>query len=134
MPENVITNLSNRGMYAGELLRDRFTGKSKHTMDWNNHRWIRFRTTMSLLEDYLKKIEENFNISNPEIEMSYDDLMKRKYSDPPRSYQFANSQKEFVIEEVEQLRSFIKVLNERMYSFSEGTPKPAPELKNQPKV
>ncbi|MBS1495103.1 MAG: patatin-like phospholipase family protein [Bacteroidetes bacterium] len=134
MPEEVITHLSERGMYAGELLRDRFTGTSGHPMDWNNHRWIRYRTTMCMLENYLKNIEKKFEEFDPNIEKGYEELLHRANGEPPQCYEFTNDQREFAIDEMERLREYIQRLNERMYSYCSGSPRPAPELKAKPKI
>jgi predicted acylesterase/phospholipase RssA len=134
MDEEFIGKISKRGMYAGIKIRDRFTGEAKHDMDWNNHRWIRFRASLCMLEEYLEKFEKNYEKENPDIEMSYDKLLNRANNELPKSYRLKNSQKSFAINETAKLRKFIKELLDEKNSFCDNSPKPRPELKAKPRI
>lgn len=56
MDEKVIAALSERGGRAGGMLADRFTGRDGSKLDWENHRWVRFRSTMAMLEESFGKL------------------------------------------------------------------------------
>ena len=61
MDSEKIKGLNARGEYAGRRLVALFAGdgtaKTKH---WNDHRFVRYRTTMSLLERYLRSYKRGF--------------------------------------------------------------------------
>jgi len=70
MPDAVVSAMSARGRCAGEaLVRD---------FDFDNHRWIRFRSFMELFEDMLPQIRTAFT-AEPSDARAYDDLI----DDPP---------------------------------------------------
>ena len=57
MDEPTIATLSDRGGRAGAMLADRFMGRDETTkLDWANHRWVRFRSTMAMLEESFGKL------------------------------------------------------------------------------
>ena len=49
MPTPLIEELSERGRFAAAMLVDRFTGHN-HRLSSDNHRWVRYRSLMRLLE------------------------------------------------------------------------------------
>ena len=135
MEENVIFKLSERGKFAGIKLRERFTGVSSSDLDWNNHRWIRFRTSLCLLEDHLTKIEKSLMINTTEIEKSYIDLLNRNENEKPKSYEFSHSQKDFANEYVKKIQELTKMRTDKKVSFCiDDVPKPQPELRIRPRI
>ena len=71
MPEELIANLSNRGQDAAQELIDRFAiPTSECELTWENHRWVRYRTTMALIEGMLKLYSTAFE-STIEGDRSY---------------------------------------------------------------
>ncbi len=60
MPTAVLQRLKARGAAAGRLIAGRFEAPSvlapDRTMGWENHRWLRFRTTMGSLKTYLASL------------------------------------------------------------------------------
>ncbi len=134
MDKDTIIDISNRGELAGSVIRDRFTGKVEHKLNWDNHRWIRFRNTFCLLEDYLKKIEDGLNSSSSEFQQSYIELLEREKKDPPLSYRFEESHRKSATEKIKKLREFITYLKSDKKSFCTGAPKPTPEIKVKPKI
>jgi len=136
MENEVMDKLSERGKFAGKILRETFIGQGKSKLDWNNHRWIRFRTSMCLLEDYLERIEKSFKIDTSDIERSYIDLMKRSIGEVPASYQFTSTQRDFAIEKVKKIRELANEFlnNEISFCRNKDAPKPQPELRIRPRV
>ena len=48
MPADVIDHLASRGRRAGEELCRRFAYPTPDVrLDWDNHRWVRYRSTMA---------------------------------------------------------------------------------------
>ena len=70
MPDAAVSAMSARGRCAGAaLVRD---------FDFDNHRWVRFRSFMELFEDMLPQIQTAFT-AEPSDARAYDDLI----DDPP---------------------------------------------------
>jgi predicted acylesterase/phospholipase RssA len=83
MPSKVLSSLNEYGVEAAERLIDHFingTDQDKPTeMTWNNQRWIRYRSTMALLETFLAKFA--YTINNPEPgDQSYTALIRNNPS------------------------------------------------------
>jgi hypothetical protein len=54
MPKEVIERLIRRGSEAGALIRDRFADTAPNDpMSWDGHRWVRLRSAMAGLSEYL---------------------------------------------------------------------------------
>lgn len=87
MPPDVVRALSERGRCAGELLAEVYTTpppKGK-PVSWPNHRWIRLRSALGLLERLLGEIEEGWSagsyagLLDPKADLpSYDMSLKRR--------------------------------------------------------
>ena len=129
----IINKLSERGRFAGKLIASRFAGGDDVLMNWNNHRWVRFRTSLSLLEEYIEGMERAFKIPTSKIEKGYPELYERDDKASPNSYRFTLTQKEKAIVCIKSLRELIKEFEERE-TFCNGTPNPIPELRIKPKV
>jgi hypothetical protein len=134
MPEELITPLSQRGRAAAEELIARFAGpNSKCELTWENHRWVRYRTTMALIEEMLKKYRTAFNFST-EGDRSYSYLIERNLNDPPKSYHWTGEQKEFAVNLTEQLLNLAETWDQTESKFGDGAPKPRAELRIRPPV
>jgi len=145
-PED-INNLSERGRCAGEKLVKRFaadqpvlpvppTPKPRGWIEypWDNHRWIRYRSIMSLLEQFLEDFCHGYD--NPESgDKTYDELIQRKHQDPPKSYRWeSNDQRVFASDTTHELLDLVKKWRGNSQSFDEGTPNPDPVLRVTPKI
>jgi len=86
MPQARVAALSSYGTAAAQALIDHFIHGTDHgqptPMTWNNQRFIRYRSTMTLLQKFLVRFA--FAIKNPEKgDTPYDDLIQRGPHDPP---------------------------------------------------
>ena len=135
MEEGTLDRISKRGRCAGELLRDRFTGAiPKCKLDWDNHRWVRYRSTMTLLDKYLHDITKSYESAALNSGMTYPDLVTRGPHVRPRSYEWKPGQKPFAAETGKKLVNLIKAWDAFHQEFKKGTPKPIPELRTRPKI
>jgi predicted acylesterase/phospholipase RssA len=135
MAEGAIDRLSKRGQCAGELLRDRFTDAIPGCpLDWDNHRWVRYRSTMTLLDTYLHGIAKSYKSAALKTERTYADLVTRGPRERPKSYEWKPGQKPFAAQIGKKLESFIKAWDAFHQDFQKGTPKPIPELRTRPKI
>jgi len=140
MPPELIVELGQRGEQAAELLMEHFTLPADQIeLSWDNHRWVRYRSTMGLLEQMLEEIE--FAMKNPAPgDRPYQDLISREFTDAPKSYKWENkSQRTFAEKGTLELLDLIaKWQSLRAHNasstFTTGTPKPQPELRVKPQV
>jgi predicted acylesterase/phospholipase RssA len=64
MPVSSITELAQRGEDAATELRDRFTGLAGHPMNWEHHKWIRFRAFMTSFDQMAVEYHTKFHEGN----------------------------------------------------------------------
>jgi len=140
MPPELIVELGKRGEEAARLLREHFTLPADEIeLSWDNHRWVRYRSMMGLLEEMLEEIE--FAIKNPAPgDRSYEDLISREFDEAPDSYDWKNnSQRTFAHKATKELMDLIAKwqslrANDPRATFTTGTPRPQPELRVKPRV
>jgi hypothetical protein len=66
MPPAIIQTLLQRGELAGKLLVDHFqipVPPPPFKMTWDNHRWIRLRTTLDVLQRYSEDFRKTWQVS-----------------------------------------------------------------------
>jgi hypothetical protein len=135
MEEGAIDRICTRGQFAGELLRDRFTDAiPRCELDWDNHRWVRYRSTMTLLEKYLHDIAHSYGSAVLETERTYAELVARGRGERPTSYKLKPAQRPFAARTGRKLVDLVKAWDAFHQEFKEGTPKPIPELRIRPKM
>jgi predicted acylesterase/phospholipase RssA len=135
MPREDVAALAERGRWAGVLLAERFS--RRHDDDkpsWDSHRWLRFRSSLALLEETLEKMGLSWRAEPPSVETSYPALLQRGLDDPPAIYRWADEeQRQQAMVETEQL---LNVINSWDYDkdgvFGRGSPCPRPRLRIMP--
>ena len=127
MPPEFITALSARGAYAAKTLGERFSDAPPEgtTLTWDNHCWVRLRSTMSLLEKQLGKIHKA--LGSREGIAQYPDLEAK-----PPSYHFENAAAAH--EMLAAFTSLCEAWSEYSGELSKNAPKPSPELRITPRV
>ena len=74
MDSKAIKGLNARGQYAGDRLVALFAGDgTKKTKHWNDHRFVRYRTTMSLIDRYLRSYKRGFGAPEDAVTTTYAD-------------------------------------------------------------
>ena len=140
MPPPLIVTLGERGQEAAKLLMQHFTLPANEIeLSWDNHRWVRYRTMMGLLEELMKQIE--FTIKNPtQGDRSYLDLLLREADVAPNSYEWKNkSQRTFAHKAMGELMELTAKweslkASDANSTFTINTPRPQPELRVKPQV
>jgi len=134
MPPATLDNLSKYGSDAAQLLIDHFINGQDNgkvtPMTWVNQRWIRYRSTMGLIETFLTKFADN--IQNPEEgDISYSDLIERQPgAPPPTGYSFKQDQIPFAIDETKRLVEIGTLMKPE--HLKKGAPNPEPTLVIRP--
>lgn len=136
MPPDVLARLSERGRCAGELLRKRFgemASREGAPSAWENHRWVRYRTTMGLLEHMLRQAVDAYE--HPEAgDASYDELIRRAASESWSSYRWPSENAATrAAAETAKVLALVRGWGETSVSFVEGVPQPSPELRITPR-
>ena len=135
MPPERIAALSGRGKKAGETLAARFTPGSPEKLNWDNHRWVRFRSTMATLEELFAKLAKKLDPAAPpfqEGDVPYADLVGKKDAvsyDWERAAQQQRAEKALA-----ELRAIALEWTASPEKLSEGAPRPTPELRARPKI
>jgi Patatin-like phospholipase. len=133
-PEKVKV-LSERGMWAGRSLRERFglAGASREGLNWNTHRWTRYRTSMALLQNMLRKMNRASRHLDPPYP-DYNELMSRTADkDPQTGYWWPRTPGAFQQSTTEVL-NLATTFSNTAPEFGEGAPRPTPEMRISPKL
>lgn len=136
MPAELISNLSTRGQIAGDKLKAAFFDPPTEgqVITWDNQRWVRYRSTMWLLEEFLSSLCNA--LANPEPgDRSYQDLIGRSKESPPHGYRWvSDAQKVFAEKVTTALCEFQQHSLRGPCSFGQGVPKPPSELDIRPEL
>lgn len=131
MPDEVLKALSGYGVLAGEKLIDHFLngvddGKTT-PMTWDNHRWVRYRSTMALVETFFADFA--YSVEHPEPgDRTFFELIGREKGIPPASYQLTEEQRTAAMEMTKRLQD----LGQQDGILQEGAPRPTPALRIRP--
>jgi predicted acylesterase/phospholipase RssA len=147
MPPPRIRRFSERGRLAGQLLAERFAQPwgPENRLAWDNHRWIRYRSSMWLLEQLLSKVRAGYEDGGQGPGASpYERMVRRDRDDPPgTSYWWcSNEQRAFAEEALEALVALAGLWTEETRSgsvpqsdrrsFECNAPRPAADLRITP--
>lgn len=135
MPEQLIHDLSERGRHAGLRLVERFGPQTDGVkLSWENHRWVRFRSTMGLLQGMLEAICAVYRDPLPG-DRSYAELVSRPLGERPRSYPWRTpAQQQFAEQACEELCRTVGAWQQEPKTFEYEAPRPEPELRTRPKL
>lgn len=94
MDAEKIAALNARGACAGDRLLELFTGDGKSKpQQWNDHRFVRYRTTMSLIERFLRAFSTSYTAPPDSVTIPYPERVALGTSPPyplaKHSLQFA---------------------------------------------
>jgi hypothetical protein len=118
MPPELIQTLMKRGQAAGEKLAG---------FDWNGHRWTRYLTAMSQLEERLERMDDVYTHGLRDF------LDQREAHQGP--YRHAAAWKRFALAATDALMATVRAWKNHPsgYHLADGAPRPEPELRIGPK-
>ncbi|MGB6519243.1 MAG: hypothetical protein WBE79_12155, partial [Candidatus Cybelea sp.] len=140
MTQDIATKLSERGQCAGALLTQRFTRPSPsappQTTNWENHRWVRFRTAAAMLERFVVDFTKKYSAEPANGDTAYRDMVGRDPTAAPFSYEFGSlEQHDFAVAQSAALVSIGTAWDTAgTFDFVNGAPGPAPELQVRPRI
>ncbi|MEN8374741.1 MAG: SuhR protein [Gemmatimonadota bacterium] len=133
MPVDLIKKLAERGRHAaGKLARRYGPDGDGSNLTWDNHRWVRYRSTMAVLEDILRRMRSRYT-GGSAGRLSYPDMIRRGDADPPDSYRWESAMRERAERLTEELMR-LELLADGDPVFHSGAPEPVPELRIVPKI
>ncbi len=126
MSSATIEALSGRGEQAGRTLLSAFS--------WDNHVWVRYRSTMATLESFLGVFRDDYLTPLRADQLMWDVIKNRSTQNPP-SYQWGSpEQTSFAAGATGDLVRLSEQWERTGQDFATGSPQPAPELRITPKV
>lgn len=138
MPAPLIETLSRRGDEAGRRLANRFTGRDERSeLDWENHRWVRFRSTLAMLEETFEKLAKRLDPADSlptPGDKPYRELLEREVAALP-SYRWTNEdQRRWAREATKDLYELCAKWTASRERLRSEAPAPLPELRPRPRV
>lgn len=140
MPPCVIDALTERGRCAGEELVRRFSLPKPDgvVLGWDNQRWVRYRSSMTLLQDWLTRFRRTFTAaSNGDPlypapgERPYSELLQA--ADDAPSYPFKGDQP-FAAKATSKMLSMSEAWDEAGSFDAVNCPSPLPEIRIRPRL
>ena len=131
MPDTVIREVAARGELAADELIQRYAMNVGIETNWDNHRWVRFRSTLAQLETLLQEFQAAY-----EHDPAYAAMLAREDDAPPNSYRWkTEKQYRFASELIEDLLAVARKLQDPATpSLQDGAPNPMPELRVKPRL
>jgi predicted acylesterase/phospholipase RssA len=142
MPPAVVADMAERGRRAGALLAERYaTGAAWDVAaNWDNHRWVRYRTAMAGLEDTLRGLERNYEV-RVGSDRTYRELVERPPGQPPFAYPWrSDGQRSHGIGATSAIMSLIASWRAAEQTFGQvgrddpGLPEPRAEFRMVPRM
>ena len=131
MPATLVNSIADYGNQAGEKLVDRFArgvdGGEPTRMNWENHRWIRYRSTLATLAAFLSRFRKAYE-QPEESDPSYFELVNRGVEAP--SYPLTPPQVECTVTIVRDLNRLAEQID--LCRLDLHSPRPEPALRVRP--
>jgi hypothetical protein len=139
MDVGAITAMSQRGACAGRRLVDYYTTPPEpgRTVSWENHRWVRYRSTMSILEGMFRRLHTAYTRDQPVDGLDYLDVSQLQEGELP-SYKWNSDQQRALSLELTALLSALgqrwddDVQQQPHTSLIDDAPSPVPEFRITP--
>jgi hypothetical protein len=125
MTEESIRSLDDRGRLAGAVFNTEF--------DFEQHRWIRYRLVMAVIEDYLSAYEQGWNATPMAHGKTYAELIPGPDPDAYRSG-WSGPKVKYFKDRTEDLVNLASNWPDpaETHSFGKGAPRPEPSLRVTP--
>lgn len=133
MPPELIQRLGVRGQMAGRKLARRFGPGDGTPLTWDNHRWVRLRSSLRLLEDFLREMRGQYRAPDPSGR-TYEDLVRRGRDEPPTSYRWPTRDVAQRADDALRAMQDLPFLEPGEPLFEDGAPRPTPELRIRPQL
>jgi hypothetical protein len=129
-----VRSLSERGRCAGAKLRERFgrNGAMRPGLNWNTHRWTRFRSTMALFQGALRQSAAASRFEDPGYP-DYPALFARdRDAEPHTGYWWSRGREEHQ-RAIADFLAHAAAMGAAV-SFEDDAPRPRPEFRITPRL
>jgi hypothetical protein len=137
MPEKKVKEIAGSGTRVGLLLSRRFEPGSRAKLNWDNHRWVRFRSMMASIEEMLEKLgprlAPDFEPPQPGDE-NYQALLARGTEELPSYAWDSRAQRDEALRAVKHLVRLSAAWMDTPERLADGAPRPMPELRARPRI
>ena len=136
MRGSVVDRLTQRGMFAGRRLVQRFAEPpaKPQSLSWDSHRWTRYRSTLAALSKLVESFAGAYTAADEGGNRSYAQLSARGTTDPPGAYRWKRAaQRELGDELSAATAAAAGVVSATAETVSEGAPRPEPEARIVPR-
>jgi len=131
MPSEVIIELTKRGVAAGQELIDRFSSPPKEPkMNWDNHRWVRMRSSLASIEAMLVEIDRA--CEQPQSgDKNFESWIATVPPEPAPSYAWKSPQQHVALNMIKGIRQIVAECKKIGVSVADGSPRPRGELRRR---
>jgi hypothetical protein len=125
MPPAILKLLSERGLRAGQLLRDKF--------DFSSHIWARYRLTMCALQKYLGHVRDSWTGPLAQDNKGWDYIKGEEEASHYKAINLLQQRMRIGLETLVQISEQWTGDGADDQNFCKQAPRPEPILRNQPK-
>jgi hypothetical protein len=102
-------------------------------MSWDNHRWVRYRSSLSALADLLQQLGGAWTAAPADGDRTYEQLARRG-DEGPSSYRFARAaQRDLSLDLTDRLVEAAEALTASAERLDEQAPRPLPGARIVPR-
>jgi len=134
MPKKRIVDLTKRGTAAGQELIDRFSVPClEPKMNWDNHRWLRMRSSLASLETILTEIDRA--CAQPQSDdKNFEAWLETTRCGEAPDFQWNHLQQNVAVNLIKGIRRIVAECKEVGVDVIDGSPWPRCELRRRPYV
>jgi hypothetical protein len=131
MPSERIYKLTRRGIDAGVELIDRFSESPKEQkMNWDNHRWVRMRSSLASIEAMLREI--NQACEQPQSgDRDFESWVAATPPEQAPSYSWRPPQQRVALNMIRGMRQIVAECKKVGVKIADGSPRPRGELRRR---
>jgi predicted acylesterase/phospholipase RssA len=136
MDDDRVTRLTERGRFAGQRLRERFgtKGAGVPPLNWNSHRWTRYKIAMTVLQKAMRSFDAAFEWTDPSYP-NYKTLVEReKDENPETDYWWYSKEKRIAYQDLTQKFAALAAQVRDAPDFDEERPTGKPRLSITPRL
>jgi predicted acylesterase/phospholipase RssA len=125
-----IARLTKRGQVAGTRLRERFgvEGAGSEPLNWNSHRWTRYKISMALLQKAMRNFNDAFTAVDSPYP-TYAHLVDRATDGDPKTGYWWHSNRIDYQRLTSAFRACAEEASRAPVDFDRESPRPKPELR-----
>ena len=131
MPREIIDALTARGIVAGDELIARFSIPTAHPkMNWDNHRWLRMRSSLASIETMFKEIDRACELPQPG-DIDYESWAAANPPGKAPSYAWKSPQQSAALNMIKGVRKIVAESKTLGANVANGSPRPRGELRRR---